>query len=293
MKAFDTPRPVELNIELVLGDVHLIASDRRDTVVMVNPSDPERKVDVEAARQTLVELAGTRLLVRTPKARGMGMWVSFGPYGSVDLVIELPEGSRVDATTGMAHVRCDGRLGETRIKNGAGDVVLDQTGPLDVAIGAGRVSVARVAGPADVTSAGDMHIGLVEGDADIKNQSGRTNVGEVKGRLRVRSSNGDIKAGRTGGDLTAKTANGYIEIGELSTGTANLQTAAGGIDVGIRNGTAAWVDAKTGFGRVQNALESTRSPDPSQTTVELTARTSFGDIAIHRARPEEEKGFAS
>ena len=48
-------------------------------------------------------------------------------------------------------------------------------------------------------------------------------------------------------------------------------------------GTAAWVDAKTSFGRVHNRLGSADGPELSEKTVEIRARTSFGDIVIRRA----------
>jgi hypothetical protein len=53
--------------------------------------------------------------------------------------------------------------------------------------------------------------------------------------------------------------------------------------VRIREGTAAWLDASAGVGQVHNALESADAPEPSAETVEVRARTSFGDIVIRRA----------
>ncbi|HLF59557.1 MAG TPA: DUF4097 family beta strand repeat-containing protein [Acidimicrobiia bacterium] len=283
MTVFDTPEPISVTIELAVGDVHLIAGERKDTVVVVNPSNRSRRVDVEAAEQTQVKLTPGRLLVRAPKARGLSTYIGLGRYGSVEITLELPEGSHVEATGGLADFRADGRLGDTRIKDGAGDVLLDETGRLDVATGAGRVTVDKVTGHAELTTAGEMRIGLIDGDAEIKNQSGKTRVGEVTGRLQVKSSNGDIVVDRAHADVAAKTANGSIEIGEIANGSVTLETSMGSLDIGIRTGTAAWVDARTRFGRVHNSLESAAAPESSQQAVEISARTSFGDIVIHRS----------
>jgi len=57
----------------------------------------------------------------------------------------------------------------------------------------------------------------------------------------------------------------------------------GRVDIGIRLGVAAWLDLDTKFGKVYNDLESTARPQPGEPTVEVRARTSFGDITIHRA----------
>ena len=42
-------------------------------------------------------------------------------------------------------------------------------------------------------------------------------------------------------------------------------------------------DVGTRFGSVRNSLEIADGPDPSEGTVEVRARSSFGDIVIHRA----------
>ena len=84
--------------------------------------------------------------------------------------------------------------------------------------------------------------------------------------------------------MTAKTANGDISLGEVAPGAVVAQTAAGKIDVGIREGIAAWLDLNTGFGRVNNDLADTERPDVGEETVEVRARTSYGDITIRRAR---------
>ncbi|MEX1133895.1 MAG: DUF4097 family beta strand repeat-containing protein [Acidimicrobiia bacterium] len=283
MASFDTPEPISVNIELLLGAVHLIASDRVDTVVVVNASDRSRNADIEAAEKTQVELSNGRLLVKVPRARGLGSYLGVHKLGSVDITIELPQDSRLQADAGLVNIRADGRLGETRIHGGAGDVRLDQTGQLEVTGSAGPVTVNRAAGRTEVTGAGDIGIGAIDGDAEIKNLNGKTWIGEVSGGLRIKSANGDITVDLAHGEVAVKTANGSVQIGEVVSGSVGLETASGGLDVGIREGTAAWVDARTRFGRVHNGLDAAGSPEPSEKAVEIRARTSYGDIVIHRS----------
>ncbi len=59
MPSFETVRPIAVSIDLAhcMGMVHVIASDRTDTVVAVNPDDRNRQVDVETAKQTVVDLS--------------------------------------------------------------------------------------------------------------------------------------------------------------------------------------------------------------------------------------------
>src|SRR4051812_16737410 len=81
MPTFDTPAPIAAMIEVAVGDVRIIASDRSDTVVTVHPSDSGADLDVRAAEQTRVEYADGRLFVKAPKPRTLGI---FGRPGSID-----------------------------------------------------------------------------------------------------------------------------------------------------------------------------------------------------------------
>ncbi len=116
----------------------------------------------------------------------------------------------------------------------------------------------------------------------IKNSNRETWVGDVAGELRVKAANGDISIDRAGATVTVKTANGDIRLGEVAPGAVVAETAFGKIDVGIREGIAAWLDLNTGFGRVNNDLVDSERPDAGVETVEVRARTSYGDISIRR-----------
>ena len=61
-----------------------------------------------------------------------------------------------------------------------------------------------------------------------------------------------------------------------------LETKIGELEVGIREGSAAWLDVSSGHGRVHNALEAADAPAPSAETVRVRARTTIGDIVIGR-----------
>jgi DUF4097 and DUF4098 domain-containing protein YvlB len=281
MPTFDTPEPISVTIDLAVGDTRITASDRSDTVVQVRPSDGSREADVRAAEQTRVEYAAGRLLVKAPKQRGLGV---FGKGGSVDVTIELPAGSDVQSDASVAAFRSVGRLGECRVTTSAGDIQLDHTGTLDLATGAGGVVVERVAGRADVsTGTGRVRLHEIGGTAVIKNADGDCWVGEVVGDLRANTANGDICVDRAKAGVTASTANGDVRIGELARGSATLKTACGEIEIGIRAGTAARLDVYTQYGNVRNHLDAVDNPEPSDDTLEVRARTAYGDVLIRRS----------
>jgi DUF4097 and DUF4098 domain-containing protein YvlB len=281
MPTFDTPEPISVQIDLVIGDARVIASDRDDTVVEVRPSDGSHELDVRAAEQTRVEYAAGRLLVKAPKQRGLGL---FGKVGSIDVTIELPAGSHVQGDSSVAAFRCVGRLGECRVKTATGDIQLDHTGALDLHTSGGTIVVDRVIGHAEVsTGTGRVRLRQIDGTAVIKNSNGDSWVGEIAGDLRVNAANGHISVDHANAGITANTANGDIRIGAVARGSASLKTACGEIEIGIRAGTAARLDVHTQFGRVRNDMDTADSPEPSDETVEVRARTSYGDIVIRRS----------
>lgn len=281
MPTFDTPEPIAVSIELSVGDVRVVASDRTDTIVQVRPTDEAQEQDVRYAEQTRVEHTPSGLLVKGPRQRGLGL---LGKPGSVDVTVELPAGSSLRGDSSVAAYHGMGRLGECRIKTSVGDFELDETGPLDLNTATGAIAVAKVSGDAEVsTGTGRIRLGEIDGSAVVKNSNGDTRIDAVTGDLRMSAGNGDLTVGRADGNVSGTTANGEIRIGEVSRGTVVLKTAKGELEVGVRAGTAARLDLYTNFGRVQNHMDSADSPEPTDAVVEVSARTSFGDIVIRRA----------
>jgi DUF4097 and DUF4098 domain-containing protein YvlB len=262
---FDTPESITVTLESGVADVRITASERADTVVGVRPSDDTDESDVQAAQQVRVDLAHGELRITGPKRT-----FDFSrKTRSVDVTVELPAGSPVSADIAAGDIRATGRLGPSRLRTGAGHIAADEIdGTADASTGSGRIQ-----------------LGDVTGTAAIKNSNGVTTVESAGGDLRVRNANGDITVGRAGAGVDAKTSNGTIRIGAVVRGSVVLVTPAGDLDVGIAESTAAWLEVKTGFGHVRNLLENATGPEEAAETVEVRARTSYGDITIHRAGP--------
>ncbi|MCX5192414.1 DUF4097 domain-containing protein [Streptomyces sp. NBC_00249] len=281
MPSFDTPEPISVTAHVEAGSLQFTAGDRLDTVVEVRPRDPKKDKDVRAAEQTEVTYASGVLTVRTPKSNLLGL----GRTGVVDVTVELPTASRVDTTGAWTQVLGEGRLGEVHVKTSSGDVRLDTTGPLRLTASHGSITVDRVEGPAEITtSSGSVRVGLVDGPAVLKNSHGSTTVGAATGELRVSGANGDIEIRRAEDSVTATTAHGTLRVGEVARGTVQLETSYGAIEVGVREGTAAWLDVSSGSGQVRNALTASESPEASEDTVKIRARTRHGNIDVRRAK---------
>lgn len=281
MPSFDTPEPIFATTRVDAGSIQFTASERGDTVVEVRPRDPKSDKDLRAVEQTEVGYASGELSVRT-KSR-----LFIGPSGLVDVTVELPSGSRIDVTGSWTQVLGEGRLGEVRVKTSAGDVRLDTTGPLQLTASHGTIVVDRVEGAAEITSStGNVRVGTVDGNAVLKNANGTTTVGTVTGELRVRGANGTVDIARAGASVVGTTTNGSFRVAEVARGTVQLETANGPIEVGIRAGTAAWLDVSSNRGQVRNTLAASEAPEQTGDSARVSARSNWGNIDIHRTRTD-------
>ena len=282
MPTFKTAEPISVSLELGVADVRIIASDRVDTVVEVRPSDDTDDSDVKAAQQVRVDHAGGVLQVSGPRLRPFDF--ARRKTKSVDISIELPIGSNVSADLQMGDLMFAGRLGECRVKTSAGNARLELTGPLHLHTGAGEITVDGVTGSAEIsTGTGRIQLGEVGGSVVVKNSNGDIAIDAVTGDARLRTANGAISVDRTGAGVEAKTSNGSIRVGEVARGPVVLETAMGDLDIGIADGTAAWLEVHTTFGHVRNLLDAASGPESSDQTVEVRGHTSYGDITIRRS----------
>jgi DUF4097 and DUF4098 domain-containing protein YvlB len=263
MPTFDTPGPIRARIEVVHGAVQVRADDRHDTTVTVRPRNEASSADVTAADQTQVTFRDGELLVRSA-SRPRLLFFGSGPEIEIDVV--LPTGSSLDVRTTAGDITCTGRLGAADLECKHGGVRLDQAGSLRARSSSGNVSAASVDGETEVTTAyGDVR------------------VGQTAGPARLETGYGNVTVDRALGSLTGTTKYGQVRVGEAVRGSLVLETAYGEVEAGVREGTAAWLDVHSGAGRIRNLLTEAEGPEDATETVEIHARTSYGDILIRRA----------
>jgi DUF4097 and DUF4098 domain-containing protein YvlB len=279
MPTYTTPGPIHLAVECS-GDIRISATDRTDTVVTVTPRSPNRAADVRAAEQVEVELSGDVLTIKSQK----GWRKPFGSNGLADITIELPVRSGVTSTTTVGRIVTDGELGAMTAKSAMGDIAIDRMAGGRVKTALGEVRIEQVDGDLDVgSSSGELHIGDVHGSATVKSGNGNIEIGHVTGAVRVRAANGRIDIARVDRSAVTKTSNGATRIGQVGEGDVLLTAAAGGMQIGIPEGTTAWLDLHSQFGRVRNELETTIAPSGAEPRVKVTAKTYSGDVIVHRA----------
>jgi len=277
MPTFDTPGPIAATVVVAGARVRVTASDRTDTVVLVEPIDTASKKDVTVASKTKVDFAGGQLSVKTT--------VSGDKNGSVVITIDLPAGSSLVAYLAHSRVHADGSFGECELHMASGQVQLDRISALQANIAAGEVTIGHIAERATIDGgAFAMRISEVKDTVKLTSSgAGQTWIGHASADLDLSSGHGGFDIDRADGSVTAKTADGAIRIGRLTRGHAELLNRSGNIEVGISEGTAASVDANSERGLVRNSVPSQENPDTSDNQVTVHARTRYGDIIIQRA----------
>ncbi|MEU6273233.1 DUF4097 family beta strand repeat-containing protein [Streptomyces populi] len=205
MQKFDTPAPVSAVLDIPAGRIRFIAADRTDTTVEVLPADRSRNRDVKAAGQVRVAYADGVLRVEAPAVRNRIL----GPSGSVEVTVQLPAGSRVEAKAAAAEFRGVGRLGDVVFEGGHRSVKLDEAD-----------SVRLTGLDADVT------VGRLNGSAEISTQKGDLNIIEAAhGTLTLSTQMGDITVGAAPGVSAALDAG--TTLGRISNTLKNADAVPG------------------------------------------------------------------
>ena len=276
MPAFTTPGPIAATVEVAGAQVRVGASDRTDTVVLVEPVDKASKSDVKVAEGTKVDFSAGQLTVKTT--------VSGSKNGSVAITIDLPAGSSLAASVAHSSVLADGPLGECELHMASGRVQLDRIGALQADIAGGEVAAGHIAGRASIEGGtAAVRIGEVNGAVRFATAAGQLWIGDARADLDLSSGSGGFDIDRADGSVTAKTGAGAIRVGRLTRGQAELVNGSGNIEIGISEGSAALVDASSERGSVRNSVPPQDDPGAFENKVTVRARTRHGDIIVQRA----------
>jgi DUF4097 and DUF4098 domain-containing protein YvlB len=180
MYSYDTPVPVTAVVDIPAGTIQFIAADRADTTVEVRPADASKSRDVKAAEQVQVAYGDGVLRVEASpeKNRVLGRH-----SGSVEVTVQLPAGSRVQAKAASAQVRGVGRLGDVTVDGAQATVKIDEAATARLTLLDSDITVGRLAGPAQIsTQRGDIAIAeAVSGTVELSTQSGSITAGAARG----------------------------------------------------------------------------------------------------------------
>ncbi|MFC9845922.1 DUF4097 family beta strand repeat-containing protein [Streptomyces sp. NPDC060223] len=179
MQKFDTPTPVAAVLDIPAGRVQFIAADRSDTTVEVLPADASKGRDVKAAEQITVAYDDGVLRIGTTPAKNRIL----GNSGSVEVTVQLPAGSRIEAKAAATELRGVGRLGDIVFEGAYGQIKIDEAAGVRLTAIDGDVEVGRLTGPAEISTArGGIRITeAVRGTVELRTQSGDISVAAAAG----------------------------------------------------------------------------------------------------------------
>ncbi|WP_433242874.1 DUF4097 family beta strand repeat-containing protein [Streptosporangium sp. CA-135522] len=279
MPAFPTSGPAALQVKFPAGVLDITATPREDVVVEVRPADPSRPSDVQCAEQTSVEYIDGTVFVKTPERLPAP-----GRTPALEIVVGLPEGSRIDITTAAADTRATGQLGEVSARTASGAVRVDRCTRLDAKTASGDVTCDVTEGGVHVkTASGDTSLREVYGEATVVTASGKVDLGATGGATTVKSASGNVRIRAAGESVRVKGASATVTIESVVRGGVSVNTASGDIQIGVATGTSAWLDVSSLSGRVDSSLDRAELPADGDEKVEIHVQTLSGDVSILRA----------
>jgi DUF4097 and DUF4098 domain-containing protein YvlB len=217
MQKFATSAPVTAHVDIPAGRIQLIAADRADTTVEVRPATPGRSRDAKAAEEVEVSYRDGVLRIEARKPRNRHL----GHSGSVEVTVQLPAGSHVEAKAAGAELRGVGRLGDVAFEGQQATVKLDETA-------GARLNVMD----------GDITVGRLGDSAELRTMRGNLTVAEAMG--------GHVTLSTMAGDIALDAARGV-------SASLDAGTACGRVSNSLRNaeGTPALaVHATTSMGDI-------------------------------------------
>jgi DUF4097 and DUF4098 domain-containing protein YvlB len=260
-ETFETPGPLALDIRVPSGDIELEADAGSETVVELQASpelEEEARIELRPRRE------GHELSIVIEKRSGLFRALR----EDVRLRVSCPPASDVELSTASAGVDARGSFGGVEVNTASGDVTFEQA-TADVQVN---------------TASGDLKLDEVSGNLTVNTASGDVEVGMLGGEGKIRSASGDVDIDEAHASLKVQTASGDVQIESVREGDVVLQTASGDIEVGIKEGSKLWIDAKSMSGETSSELELGDAPTHGEgPMVDVRATAMSGDIKVKRA----------
>jgi DUF4097 and DUF4098 domain-containing protein YvlB len=249
---FHTPEPIELDVQVPIGDIDVETIDGDESFVTVTGSE-------KILAHMRVELEGRTLVVAMKGKNTFGISISIGDFsffqggsGGLHVRAQVPHSSAASITTASADTKLRGRYAKLNAKSASGDLVVS---------------------------------GEIEGDANLKTVSGDARFDRIGGDLRGNTVSGDVAAGTIDGSVEIRSVSGDVRFGSVRAGTVTVQSVSGDIEVGVAPGTNLDVDAGSVSGDLTSEVPLGSEPGGGGDGPVLVVRgkTISGDFRVFRA----------
>jgi DUF4097 and DUF4098 domain-containing protein YvlB len=270
-ETYETPGPLRLRLDVPVGRIEIEAGGGTTTDVELDAASGDMRALVDNARVVLRDRGDGHELLLEVQPR-FGFFVSLGRTQDLRVRISCPRGADLDVTTRSADLVARGEVGAVAVKTASGDVSIDDA-----------ARDARVH-----TASGDVRMDYVGGTASVQTASGDVALNRVEGEVTAQLVSGDLWIRDANHAVSARTVSGDQRIEAVVRGAVELQSVSGDVLVGVRRGSAVYVDVSTVSGSTSSELELADAPahvdvDTDGPHVELRAKTVSGDVSIVRA----------
>jgi len=257
-ESFPCEGPIDLDVRMQDGRVDVELGDGPVArVTLVADPDADAKLVERMLAGTKVEWSAKsgKLVVRTPRS------------SRLNLLIELPERSRLSMHAGSAPIDVSGTAGRLVAHAGSGDVRAEAVdGVVSIRLGSG-----------------DVKLGPVSGALRLRSGSGRFEAASLDREARLTTGSGDIALGATCSDVVARVGSGDFRIDEARRGNVNVLSGSGDLWIGIAQGVTAEIDVVSGSGSTRSDLDVSAHPPAGGPAVRIKARTGSGEAVVARA----------
>jgi DUF4097 and DUF4098 domain-containing protein YvlB len=259
-KMFRVQPGAEVVLETFDGSIEVRSWDQSQVRVEIQRRGPDR--ETASALEVRATQEGNVVRVEAPKPKVAREVIGIGHFSapSVSLVVQVPQNTKLTATTGDGAITVANVNGAANLKSGDGSIRVDgASGEVIAHTGDGAVTMSKVSGRVSVET----------GDGSVS----------LRGRLEA---------------LTARTNDGAIDV-EADEGSAvksdwEITTGDGSVRLQLPRGLDAEIDGETGDGGVHSEIEgvrATREENGDRGTIRVrigaggrTVRVRTGDGAI-------------
>jgi hypothetical protein len=220
--------------------------------------DAGDEAKVSAVRETKIDLVGRRLYVHTPKRHRLV---------PLAVTVRAPAGSHLEVNAGSADMTVTGPAGQVKLETGSGAVTMD-----------------RADGQAEIKSgSGALRLGPMLAGLRARSGSGEIEVSSVGGATTLITGSGDVWLGAVQSDVRVRTGSGDLTVADAACGQVELVTGSGEIRVGVRSGTSAMVDLRSGSGQARSELGLSDTPPANAPKLQVRGRTGSGNAVVTTA----------
>ncbi len=217
MQTFATPAPIAAILAVPAGRIRFVAADQDSASVEIKPADPAKGRDVKLAAQVTAAFSDGVLRITAPDRNRV-----LGSSGAVEVTVQLPAGSRVEAKAASVQFTTEGQLGDVTFESAQATVKVAAAATARLTVVDGDITVGRLGGDAEIrTVRGDIHVAAAAaGTVVLRTETGGVTVaaaagvsasldaGTTVGRIRNSLANAGapaltIQATTTVGDITA------------------------------------------------------------------------------------------